>query len=437
VIATPRLASIGLMIAAIGIVGLPVTPAVAGVYEVRVGCDTVRNAWWPGAMAGMTAYNTCAGATPSGMVARVALTSNPNDKVPYGSRAEWRFVAPAGTAIVGGSLTGDMHTAGGGWQTGLWSDAVGGLVVCSSDCNSTFGFNTGPVGEVHFSSACYRDTGCYRVDREKGGLAAYVALTDATLRLADYYPPAISSDAADGLGARWLNDRTPLGYSAADAGSGVAAVQFWPFYGSGQPDTKFAGCDPTRPSPCPATLSDASTGPLTLDPRGLGDGIYTGVLRAIDYSGENSDHAFTYRVDRTRPDAPTAQGLLGATDWRRTNAFDLSWQNPKESCAQGDAPECAPISSVRYQLCPAGTSDSGRCTTGEVKGNRLERVTDLPVPRVGVWTAKVAAVDAAGNVGEFSDSITLRFDDQPPTAAGFEPQDPSDPRELADRKSVV
>jgi hypothetical protein len=424
--ATPHRHRTAIAVLALTMLGLAATAAHASVYHVGVNCNTVRNAWTPSASAGMAAYNACQASGAAGIVARVALTSNPNAKVSSESFARWTFQAPPGTAIVGGATVGQWRAKRAGWQTAVWGTMGGPFVWCASDCQNSSGqiFGTPAGGALWVSAACYHADGCYRADGD-GQPAASVTLSELVVALADDAGPQSPTLSGPLTSGQWLNGVASLNYSVSDSGggSGIRRVELYPYDGAGAAaDRTDIGCDPSRPQPCPG----GTEGALNLDTSKLPTGTHTGIVRAWDYAGNPTDTTFTYRVDNDKPDKPQDLTLPnGGEGWRQRNGdFVLEWKNPSDD-------DGAPIVAAHYELCPAGKTTG--CTTGTARGEDIERIDDITVPRTGAWAARVSLEDAAGNNDprRNSDPVTLRFDDQAPSPAGFEPQNPADPQRLS------
>jgi 5-hydroxyisourate hydrolase-like protein (transthyretin family) len=121
------------------------------------------------------------------------------------------------------------------------------------------------------------------------------------------------------------------------------------------------------------------------------------------------------RVDTLAPGA-AAVTVDGGTGWRNTASHTLRWSNAD------NAGDVAPITGVRYRLCPTGT----RCDASPATSGSTDQLTiDAPSGETDVtlWRA-----DAAGNENPANASVpvTLRYDPEPPQL-GFEPPPPSDP----------
>jgi hypothetical protein len=141
---------------------------------------------------------------------------------------------------------------------------------------------------------------------------------------------------------------------------------------------------------------------------------------ATDAARNTSLQARDVYVDNTPPD-PVIPAIVGGSTWRRSNGFDVIWDNPP-----GNA---APIIRAHWKLCDSG----GSCPT---KGQRSEldihKLPHLLAPGPGEYRLFVWLEDAAGNQREANAavSVPVRFDPEPPEVA-FLPLDPADPLRIA------
>jgi len=106
------------------------------------------------------------------------------------------------------------------------------------------------------------------------------------------------------------------------------------------------------------------------------------------------------------------------------NTFALGWRNPTQASA--------PITTARFELCPAANGPSTRtgCVSGQRAGADVHSITDLAVPGPGAWRARLWLADAAGNEDPRTalESV-LRFDNEPPTVV-FREQTSAEPARL-------
>ncbi len=176
-------------------------------------------------------------------------------------------------------------------------------------------------------------------------------------------------------------------------------------------------CDYTRATPC-ANRSGA----ISVLTRDFADGTHRCALSRPTRAGNRNATEFSFKADNNAP-GRVAPYQPGGQGWRQANSFNVRWQNPPQAHA--------PITRVRYRLCPASGPP---CSTGTRDGNNIEGLSNLPVKALGDNTLKVWLEDQAGNQTEAlaSDAVHLRLDPEAPRLA-FLPQDPNDPLTVAVR----
>jgi hypothetical protein len=110
-------------------------------------------------------------------------------------------------------------------------------------------------------------------------------------------------------------------------------------------------------------------------------------------------------IDNNPPAHPRAVTLVGSEGWRRTNKFDLSWENPD----QGPA---SPIAGASWRLAGGAGFDSG---VRFAAGRDRRALADLSVPVAGSYSLQLWLRDEAGNEAPSSAvTVPLRFDDVRP-----------------------
>jgi hypothetical protein len=169
----------------------------------------------------------------------------------------------------------------------------------------------------------------------------------------------------------------------------------------------------TRMRPCLTTVSATHTVATTA----FSDGPHTLIHCAIDFAGNSTcGQGRTVLVDNNAPAHPRAVTLVGGEGWRRTNDFDLGWENPD----QGPA---SPIAGAGWRLSGGLGFDTGARFTA---GRDRRSLADLSVPGAGSYSLRLWLRDEAGNEAPGSaTTVLLRFDDVRPEVA-FASEDPGD-----------
>ncbi len=245
----------------------------------------------------------------------------------------------------------------------------------------------------------------------------YLRTYQAEIDVADNQPPTatIAPDTPLATGA-WVAGNQPLNYDAED-NTGVRQAQAIVGNDLGDADQRRCamatdGGEFQTGAPCPS-----GAGQITIRTTALAEGTQPLVVRAQDTAGNMQDSPpVTVRIDNTPP-ARVTPAIDGGDAWRNTNGFAVTWTNPPEN-------DRAPIVAADYKLCPAG---GGACNTAETTGADIARLP-VQVPGPGTWTVSMWRKDAAGNAdaGTASDSLTLRYDPEPPRLS-FDTPSPSDP----------
>jgi hypothetical protein len=340
------------------------------------------------------------GAGASGNLCRTAgaITAHaaPGQAIPAWNGADFVFTPPAGTTILGGSVTMRHRTTDAGVHARLLYHAAGAPWTSTALADSAVSADTRveiPPGVAQFGPSLYA-----RSTVPAGRIASPNSNTLEVLRigvwLRDAGLPAIALAAgtpfADGA---WHRGGVCARVTATDGGLGVYAVYLdidGQRVGAGAP----AG-PPLQPRP------RAFAADLCVDTRGLHDGYLAAVFRASDgpLAGGNSAPPVlgAIRVDNTPP------ALAGSL------AADTTDRQPEVVVRSSDALSgltelSAAVGGVAVSLAPA--------PDGAWRGRP---VTAL---RYGVHAATFHATDAAGNVATGAASVTIA-DRVPPVVDGF------------------
>jgi len=121
--------------------------------------------------------------------------------------------------------------------------------------------------------------------------------------------------------------------------------------------------------------------------------------------------------DGKAPAPPEKLRVHPGEAWSRQREFTLNWSNPTHP---------KPIAAAYYRLCPVEAQR--RCKDGKQREPDVHRLR-LTVPDAGDYTVTVWLKDQAGHVNSRhrSRAVHLRFDDEPPTSDGLQPEVDGDP----------
>lgn len=330
--------------------------------------------------------------------------------------ARWRWDAPAGTGItqVRGTWWHALHD---GMEQRLGVAGPGGGFDAFAAAGATdttprdfvAGFPT-PQAAFEDRLLCARAEGKW-CSLEPGSWSALRALT-ITVEDDRWPSAAIGGELTAG---GWRRGVQAVSFSDGDVGGGVRFGETT-VDGNRANLTEYACAKSqiggewraTLMRPCPL----AASGSAALDTTRLSDGPHAVHHCAVDFAGNagcTSDQ--TVYVDNNAPAHPRNLALLGGDGWRRTDDFDLSWQNPDQGVA-------SPIGGAFWRIAGPAGYDSGATFTA---GRDLVALRDLTVPHAGAYTFSVWLRDEAGNESPASAAtLPLRFDDVAPGVA-FDP----------------
>lgn len=167
----------------------------------------------------------------------------------------------------------------------------------------------------------------------------------------------------------------------------------------------------TRMRPCLTTVSATHT----VSTNSFSDGPHTLVHCATDFAANSTcTPSRTVLIDNHPPAHPRAVALAGGEGWRRTNDFDLGWENPD----QGPA---SPIAGASWRLAGSAGYDSG---VKLAAGRDRRSLANLEVPAAGAYSLQLWLRDEAGNEDPGSAvTVPLRFDNVRP-GVGFAVEEP-------------
>ena len=160
------------------------------------------------------------------------------------------------------------------------------------------------------------------------------------------------------------------------------------------------------------------------------NGVHSIRVVAFEAYGAASEFTAPLRIDNTVPAPPSSITVKGGSGWRAYPTWEATWKNPPQTLA--------PITAVRYALCPSdstsdptsSTSQQNACRSGEwTAPNLTELPSPFAVPGPGQWTLRLWLVDAARNTNPDAAAVItpLGYDPTAPAVAGFAPQNPADP----------
>lgn len=226
---------------------------------------------------------------------------------------------------------------------------------------------------------------------------ADAAIYSAFFTISDPSDPALGAPAGEGWSTgAWSEGTLPLVLSSSD-NTGISATRV---YADGSLiATLQRSCHYDRPKPC----TDEPGGAVGLPTAGLGDGLHSIEVAAVDAAGNETRVARSapLRVDRTAPAAPV--GLASPAPASETNGFSASWSLPSDAGS--------PIVGARYQLC-----QSGRCSEVRTAPSPTG-INGLALSDAGDATLRVWLVDALGHADP-SHAATVALSYRPPVPLG-------------------
>ena len=355
-----------------------------------------------------------AGSDPFAGAHLKSLTRDGQSTVSGTRFARWRWQAPPGTGItqVRGTWWQALHDgieqrigtapAGGGFDSFL---TAAGTDTTPREFSKGF---AAPVAAIEDRLLCARgeDKWC-SLDQ-----TSWSALRALTITIDDPTAPGAWVDGGTLTDGGWRRGSQWVHVTGYDAGSGVR------FSEVGLDGTRVGlveyPCEKvsiggewrgTRMQPC-LTKVDASQ---TVATTNFSDGPHQLGHCTTDFAGNVScAPGRTVLIDNNPPAHPRAVALAGGEGWRRSNDFDLAWENPD----QGPA---SPIAGAAWRI----TGPFGFDTGDRFAGGRDRRaLSALSLPGTGSYALQLWLRDEAGNEAPVSAvTVPLRLDDVPPTLA--------------------
>jgi hypothetical protein len=334
--------------------------------------------------------------------------------------ARWRWTAPPGTGItqVRGTWWQALHDGveqrlGGVNGAGGFEPFLAAAGTNTAPREFTKGFPA-PVAAFEDRLLCARaETKWCSLDR-----ASWSGLRALTITVEDPTPPGAWMFSGDLVAGGWRRGVQSVVLTAADGGAGVRFSETR-LDGTRVGLTEYACAKAsiggewrgTRMQPCPTQVSATHF----ISTASFSDGPHAVAHCATDFAANTAcDPARTVHIDNNPPAHPRAVTLASGDGWRRSNDFDLGWENPN----QGPA---SPIGGAVWRIVGSAGFDTG------VKfspGRDRRSLANLSVPAAGSYSLQLWLRDEAGNEASTSAvTVPLRFDDLRPTV-GFSTEEP-------------
>jgi hypothetical protein len=263
------------------------------------------------------------------------------------------------------------------------------------------------------------------VPRAKTSGARSTGIRTLTLTVEDDRPPAALLTGGDLVSGGWRRGTQSVFVGGDDGGSG-------PRFGETFLDGNRVGFTEYQCNKVQiggewraTTMRPCGTSARTthyVDTSAFSDGPHTVVHCTTDFAGNGActgTHAVL--IDNNPPAHPRSPALAGGDGWRRTDDFDLSWENPDQGSA-------SPIAGANWRVSGASGFDTG---VRFAAGRGLRSLENLSVPGAGAYSLQVWLRDEAGNeAASTAVTVPLRFDDVRPAVA-FSTEEPAS-RVMAD-----
>lgn len=393
--------------------------AEAGKYSVaQCGWHLDADASWADSTGGVKfrpdAYcATPAGADPFDGAHLKSFTRDGQSTVSGTRFARWRWTAPPGTAItrVSGTWWHALHDGfeqriGVGTWTGGFSPFASAGATDVTPRDFVVGFSTSmPAIEDRLLCAKAESNWC---SLDPGSWSAVRALT---ITLEDNSVPA-AGIGGELLSGGWRRGTQGFQIWGGDTGSGVR-------FG----ETFLDGARVALAEyPCAKALIGGEWRGIRMQPCELGasapqaistnifsDGPHGVVHCVVDFAGNpGCTPQHTVYIDNNPPAHPRNFALVGGSNWRRTDDFDVSWEDPDQGVA-------SPIGGASWRIVGAAGYDTG---VQFAAGRNISALRDLHLLRPGTYTLVLWLRDEAGNESPpAAVSTTLRFDDIGPGVA--------------------
>jgi hypothetical protein len=343
--------------------------------------------------------------------------------------AEWRFTAPIGTNVVAASVDRDLGNRDDYWRPygRLDSSSIPG-----ETCVRPVGQPYCRVRGFRLISGVSAQQVAYGIRCPLGAVVCphgvslhhvWSIVRSASVTLSDHDPPA--AVVLNDPGGSWHSGPLTITATATDNtgirqrrlydGAVVRAVETAPGAAAGGCGQLDQGVAYTYTRPCAGARGLNGERAFSVDTRGWADGSRTVRVGAVDTGGlETRSAGVTVRIDNHPPPAPT---VTADQSWAAGDARDVRWTVPVET-------DRAPIDAMDVQACPPGGACAIERLGGRAGGAAVEHRVALPS---GVTQVRVRLLDAAGNVGAWSEPVELRRDVTPPEVVTLSPSGPRPP----------
>jgi hypothetical protein len=415
-----RVVALGVLLA-MSVLLLVAAKASAGKYEVaQCGWYVGADANWADTTGGakFTPDGYCvtpAGSDPFDGVHLKSFTRNGQGTVSGTRFARWRWEAPANTDGIVAVRGTWWHALHDGMEQRLGGVNWGGEFNYSLRATATdtalrefaIGFNS-PIPAFEDRLLCARGEEKW-CSLDPGSWSGIRALT---LTVEDDRQPAALLTGGDLVAGGWRRGTQSVFVGGDDGGSG-------PRFGETFLDGNRVGFTEYQCNKVEiggewraTTMRPCGTSARTthyVDTTVFSDGTHTVVHCTADFAGNGAcTGTHTVLIDNNPPAHPRSPQLAGGDGWRRSNDFDLSWENPD----QGPA---SPIAGAAWRISAATGYDTGiRFASGRGRNS----LADLSVPSAGSYSLQLYLRDEAGNEAPGSAvTVPLRFDDVRPQVA--------------------
>lgn len=416
--AVGRVVALGMLLA-MSVLLLAAAKASAGKYAVaQCGWYVGADADWGDTTGGAKFRSDAwcvppAGADPFEGAHLKSLTRDGQSTVSGTRFARWRWTPPPGTTItqVRGSWWHVLHDGIEQRLGGVGGSGFEPFLQAGSTDTTPHEFTHGFPGGV---SAFEDRLLCARGEDKWCSLdpGSWSALRALTITIDDPTPPGAWIMGGDLVAGGWRRGVQSVNVDGYDAGGGVR-------FGETKFDDARVGLTEypcakasiggewrgTQMRPCLTNVSATHSVTTT----NFSDGPHTVVHCTTDFAGNSAcAPSRTVLIDNNPPAHPRSVQLVGGEGWRRTNDFDLGWENPD----QGPA---SPIAGASWRIVGAAGYDTGARFAA---GRDRTSLADLQVPGAGAYSLQLWLRDEAGNEAPATAvTVPLRFDDVKPKVA--------------------